>query len=284
MAGATPWTNYHVSARGCDASVTLRQKYTFLEVFEAPLPILRRCSSQPCSIQMPANTSTYPFKDLVTSQFSIKEACKQELCFNPSLSMQQTKNQKHSKKLDELNEASEATDDQDSDTTAPLSSEVLEVPSDSSNGRMQGVDFESIVGMDFNVDDSMSTFSTRNKVRPCKGKRERYRKLVSRLLEEYASNPEAFDIGTVDLPPAVSANAWLVQKLNKRMQTELQKNGTQPRSQPALVESDSKDLHNGLTETGILALCQPVKHRRRKKFADSRKWGTHKARRAVPYF
>jgi len=44
----------------------------------------------------------------------------------------------------------------------------------------------------------------RRKLRPCKGKRERYRKLVERLRDEVARDPENVDIASLVLPPSVA--------------------------------------------------------------------------------
>jgi len=45
-----------------------------------------------------------------------------------------------------------------------------------------------------------------NKLRPCKGKRERYKKLVARLHELIEKDPEHFDLQSVELPQFVASN------------------------------------------------------------------------------
>jgi len=45
-----------------------------------------------------------------------------------------------------------------------------------------------------------------NKMRPCKGKRERYRKLVGYIEKQIQTGPESFNINDVVLPPSVAQN------------------------------------------------------------------------------
>jgi len=44
------------------------------------------------------------------------------------------------------------------------------------------------------------------KSRPCKGKRNRYKKLVDRLQRQISENPVVFAMDQVDLPPSLQAN------------------------------------------------------------------------------
>lgn len=75
--------------------------------------------------------------------------------------------------------------------------------------------------------DSADTSALRNsrqrksKLRPCKGKRARYRKLVSRLMDQYRSDPTRFDIRKVDLPPSFAQSPQLVQKLEAKIHSQL---------------------------------------------------------------
>jgi len=56
------------------------------------------------------------------------------------------------------------------------------------------------------------------KNRPCKGKRNRYKKLVQRLETQISENPEIFDIDQVVLPPSLQANHSQRLKLIDRME------------------------------------------------------------------
>lgn len=58
-----------------------------------------------------------------------------------------------------------------------------------------------------------------SKARPGKLKRERYRRIVSHLMEQVDLNPHAFDMDLIALPPSVSHNHALKAKLEKRMQS-----------------------------------------------------------------
>mmetsp|Transcript_41929 Transcript_41929/g.132511 ORF Transcript_41929/g.132511 Transcript_41929/m.132511 type:complete len:336 (-) Transcript_41929:162-1169(-) len=62
-----------------------------------------------------------------------------------------------------------------------------------------------------------SVSGARARARPCKGKRDRYRRLVSRLMEELEANPSAFDMGSMLLPMSVKEDSHLMQKLTHRM-------------------------------------------------------------------
>merc|ERR1719277_898297 len=58
----------------------------------------------------------------------------------------------------------------------------------------------------------------KNKLRPCKGKRDRYRKLVSRLTTQIAADPDSFNLETVELPPSIASNEVVKSKLMTKMQ------------------------------------------------------------------
>jgi len=51
------------------------------------------------------------------------------------------------------------------------------------------------------------------KTRFCKAKRDRYRKLVERLVQEVRRNPLTFDINSVDLPASVTLHSESKAKL-----------------------------------------------------------------------
>mmetsp|Transcript_40596 Transcript_40596/g.88739 ORF Transcript_40596/g.88739 Transcript_40596/m.88739 type:complete len:307 (-) Transcript_40596:91-1011(-) len=59
----------------------------------------------------------------------------------------------------------------------------------------------------------------KSKPRPCKGKRDRYRKLVARMEDMIEQNPDTLDEDLPELPPSIEANDDLKQKLLTRLQT-----------------------------------------------------------------
>jgi len=56
------------------------------------------------------------------------------------------------------------------------------------------------------------------KGRPCKGKRNRYKKLVRLLQTQISENPEVFTMDEVVLPPSLQANANQARKLTGQME------------------------------------------------------------------
>merc|ERR1712190_482986 len=44
------------------------------------------------------------------------------------------------------------------------------------------------------------------KMRPCKGKRDRYRKFVDRLIHLIDEDPDSFNLRNVELPPSIASN------------------------------------------------------------------------------
>jgi hypothetical protein len=54
---------------------------------------------------------------------------------------------------------------------------------------------------------------TWNKLRPCKGKRERYKKLIDKIHRLIEEDPENFDLGSVRLPQFVACNAAIKAKI-----------------------------------------------------------------------
>jgi len=85
--------------------------------------------------------------------------------------------------------------------------------------------------------------------RPCKGQRDRYRKLVERLFQQIRRNPcgVSYDEIQCQLPPSVAGEEWRKNKLIRRLQKE----------QARLVQSEAavrKDDHEpapGLTSRVI---------------------------------
>lgn len=61
----------------------------------------------------------------------------------------------------------------------------------------------------------------KNALRPCKGKRDRYRKLVVRLEHEMERDPDAFDVAKVQLPPSLSSSGAAHEKLLAKLQSRL---------------------------------------------------------------
>jgi len=93
------------------------------------------------------------------------------------------------------------------------------------------------------------------KSRPCKGSRERYRKLVASTSSRIKEYPVIFNMNELELnlPPLVKDNPWLKQKFMRRMETlkqtclaELQ----QPMDVRTVVASshDAEEPQNGIFE------------------------------------
>jgi len=57
----------------------------------------------------------------------------------------------------------------------------------------------------------------KNKLRPCKGKRDRYRKVVTRMEQAIEDNPDALDDEVDRLPPSIATNELLKTKLLSKM-------------------------------------------------------------------
>jgi len=53
----------------------------------------------------------------------------------------------------------------------------------------------------------------KNKLRPSKGKRDRYRKLVQHLTGKIKDQPDTFDMNTVELPPSIASSEAMKSKL-----------------------------------------------------------------------
>jgi len=56
------------------------------------------------------------------------------------------------------------------------------------------------------------------KVRPCKGKRDRYKKLVKSLKSQILENPDSFYLEPTSLPPSLQRNGKQREKLMQQMQ------------------------------------------------------------------
>jgi len=57
----------------------------------------------------------------------------------------------------------------------------------------------------------------KSKVRPCKGKRDRYRKHVSRITEQIMANPFSWSVDRMEIPPSIECNPELKRKFLARM-------------------------------------------------------------------
>mmetsp|Transcript_44815 Transcript_44815/g.83711 ORF Transcript_44815/g.83711 Transcript_44815/m.83711 type:complete len:387 (-) Transcript_44815:489-1649(-) len=60
-------------------------------------------------------------------------------------------------------------------------------------------------------------------LRPCRGKRERYRKLVLRLRQAIEEDPFGFDLYAMELPPSISGNPTALRKLKAMLQGHINK-------------------------------------------------------------
>jgi len=56
------------------------------------------------------------------------------------------------------------------------------------------------------------------KSRPCKGKRNRYKKLVLRLQADIKADPVSFDLNMLSLPPSLQANDEQRRRLQNRLE------------------------------------------------------------------
>jgi len=53
--------------------------------------------------------------------------------------------------------------------------------------------------------------------RPSKARRDRYRKQSARIVAQAVTNPEGFDVESMELPTYIAKNRWLTAKLKKRI-------------------------------------------------------------------
>lgn len=84
-----------------------------------------------------------------------------------------------------------------------------------------------------------------SKLRPCKGKRARYRKLVAQLQGLIAQDPDNFDIMNVDLPPHILQSEVLQEKLRAKMQVHVDK-AKADRAQAKMAWSPSAAFSSGI--------------------------------------
>lgn len=59
-------------------------------------------------------------------------------------------------------------------------------------------------------------------MRPCKGKRDRFKRLMERIAGEIAADPLGFDVSMVDLPPSVAGNDLLKRRVEVWVTERLQ--------------------------------------------------------------
>lgn len=78
--------------------------------------------------------------------------------------------------------------------------------------------------------------------RPCKGQRERFRNLLSRLKEQYDSSPETFSICLSELPPSVQNDPRILQKVEREMQSYIEERSPIPFAQQAVGQEDLTTL------------------------------------------
>lgn len=100
----------------------------------------------------------------------------------------------------------------------------------------------------------------KNAMRPCKGKRDRYRRLVTRLEHEIEIDPDGFDVNKVELPPSIVSNeiahAKLLAKLQSRLEQEKAKRQMQRRlaaggAVPAQAPSHVQGARRGQPSTRV---------------------------------
>lgn len=121
----------------------------------------------------------------------------------------------------------------------------------------------------------------KHKLRPCKGKRDRYRRLVTRLVDHFRSNPESFDINNIELPPSFLRNATLIRKLGNRIQSQLQQEGVMGLPDPGWQHSKATmpcttgndTRQNVWSYEGTVACHQPAHQNK-----TSRPWRAYSAR------
>lgn len=63
------------------------------------------------------------------------------------------------------------------------------------------------------------------KWRPCRAKRKRYNRLLQRLEKQAEESGQGFDFGTVELPPSIEGNAFLRDKVKRKLQASSRKPG-----------------------------------------------------------
>lgn len=63
------------------------------------------------------------------------------------------------------------------------------------------------------------------KWRPCRAKRKRYNRLLQRLEKQAEEGGQGFDFGAVELPPSIEGNAFLRDKVKRKLQLSSRKPG-----------------------------------------------------------
>jgi len=79
--------------------------------------------------------------------------------------------------------------------------------------------------------------------RPCKGKRERYRKHWENFKNQIEENPETFDVDGVELPPSISS----YERLKGKLMTRMRKHQEIVKSQRAEQQEDGLQAASGLS-------------------------------------
>mmetsp|Transcript_49474 Transcript_49474/g.117739 ORF Transcript_49474/g.117739 Transcript_49474/m.117739 type:complete len:315 (-) Transcript_49474:235-1179(-) len=69
---------------------------------------------------------------------------------------------------------------------------------------------------------SVRQFKAKNKTRPCKGKRDRYRKFSARVMDMIYMDPWSFNIDGLELPVSIRSNPILKRKFEARMMAHLE--------------------------------------------------------------
>mmetsp|Transcript_41544 Transcript_41544/g.115542 ORF Transcript_41544/g.115542 Transcript_41544/m.115542 type:complete len:230 (-) Transcript_41544:183-872(-) len=91
--------------------------------------------------------------------------------------------------------------------------------------------------------------------RPCKNRRDQYRRLATRLMEEIEANPEAFDPDRLELPDSfnetipksISSNLPLMKKLHRRLQAHAQLVRSVRMNPPPGLSADEPLTSDGFT-------------------------------------
>mmetsp|Transcript_118003 Transcript_118003/g.369037 ORF Transcript_118003/g.369037 Transcript_118003/m.369037 type:complete len:372 (+) Transcript_118003:76-1191(+) len=76
--------------------------------------------------------------------------------------------------------------------------------------------------------------SKKKRNKPCKAKRESYRRLVNHITQAIEDDPEGFDPGSIEVLPSMMNNDVLKRKLMRRIETHMDSVRTQRATTPAL--------------------------------------------------
>merc|ERR1719323_279024 len=90
------------------------------------------------------------------------------------------------------------------------------------------------------VPDHGVTKSSKSRMRPGKGKRDRYQKFAQKVIGMIDNDPEGFDINQVNLPTSIEKNDRLKHKFTRRMQGHHEAVNGQPASEGDVDEPASK--------------------------------------------